>query len=325
MKILYIGEPSTHDLYLAGGVPSHWFYGAVEMEQDGHEVVWAKERSALLNDLRIIHTHRPDMVFIPNLNLHNHLLILFLAAVGLYRKPIYAYLHHEPLVKNGIKSRFYKLMFRGIRHLFFLSELTLTETIKPGIVAKEKCSVPGWGADMDFYSKIDTSDNGWFVSTGKENRDFDTLIEAFRLSEARLHIMTANRHNGANYENLGEKCKDIPNIKVTILDNSSSNYTQMVREMASARALVCPLLPEKLNYCVGLSTIADAEGLGKPLIITANPYHDNRLSGDGTYRVSTVNDWIDAINAIQSSSNSRPTPGTTMAKAYMHMKKVMAL
>ena len=265
------------------------------------------------------------MVFIPNLNLHNHFLILFLAAIGLFRKPIYAYLHHEPQIKSGFKSEFYKLMFRGIKHLFFLSELTLKETIEPEIVAKEKCSVPGWGADMDFYNKIDTSDKGWFVSTGKENRDFDTLIEAFRLSGARLHIMTANRHNGANYEYLNEKCKDIPNIKVTILDNSSSNYTLMVREMASARALVCPLLPEKLNYCVGLSTIVDAEGLGKPLIITANPYHDNRLSRDGAYQVSTTEEWINAINAIQSSPDTRLTTETTMAEAYMHMKKIMTL
>lgn len=43
--------------------------------------------------------------------------------------------------------------------------------------------------------------------------------------------------------------------------------------MADAKALVCPLRQDKLNYCVGLSTIVDAEGLRKPLIITQNPYH----------------------------------------------------
>ncbi|MDE5560767.1 MAG: hypothetical protein K2J00_03015, partial [Bacteroidaceae bacterium] len=80
-----------------------------------------------------------------------------------------------------------------------------------------------------------------------------------------------------------------------------------------------------LNYCVGLSTIVDAEGLGKPLIITANPYHDNRLSRDGAYQVSTTEEWINAINAIQSSPDTRLTTETTMAEAYMHMKKIMTL
>ena len=33
----------------------------------------------------------------------------------------------------------------------------------------------------------------------------------------------------------------------------------MINAMANAKALVCPLLQNKLNYCVGLSTIVDAE------------------------------------------------------------------
>ena len=51
---------------------------------------------------------------------------------------------------------------------------------------------------------------------------------------------------------------------------------KMINEMANAKALVCPLLQNKLNYCVGLSTIVDAEGLRKPLIITRNPYHSRK-------------------------------------------------
>ena len=60
----------------------------------------------------------------------------------------------------------------------------MEETIEGGFTCREKCSVPGWGAYMDFYSKVDTSDEGYFVSTGKENRDFDTLIQAFRKTGA---------------------------------------------------------------------------------------------------------------------------------------------
>lgn len=47
MKILYI-----YRLYKEGKNPSHWLYGAVEMEKDGHNVIGEKETSALLNDYK---------------------------------------------------------------------------------------------------------------------------------------------------------------------------------------------------------------------------------------------------------------------------------
>lgn len=322
MKILYIGEKGTHDQYVQGNVPSHWLYGAVEMEHDGHEVIWEQESTSLKHDLALIRSNRHDIIFIPNLNLHNHFLLLLLAAIGLYRKPIFAYLHREPAQKQGWKGKLYKLLLHGVKHLFFLSPLTMKQVIVNGMAKSECCSVPVWGPDMDFFEKVKVTDNGYFVSTGKENRDFDTLIEAFRITGAPLHIFTATSHNGADYTNLTAKCSDIPNIKVTLVDNSPTNYTQMLAEMASAHALVCPLRQDRLTYCVGLSTIADAEGLGKHLIITDNPYHLGR--NENFNRVRSVEDWI---GAILSTSNS-PEPSVSnhsMANAYINMKKIMEL
>lgn len=325
MKILYIGETKTHEQYQKGNVPSHWLYGAIEMERGGHDVIWAQEGTGLFDDMKIIRTHNHDMVFIPNLNLHNHLLLLLIAALGLYRKPIYAYLHHEPSTKKGLKSRLYKLLLGAVSHIYFLSELTLEETVKAGFISKDRCSVPGWGPDMDFYRKVDTDDNGWFVSTGKENRDFDTLIEAFRITGAPLHIITAKSHNGIHYHDLKQKCKNIRNIKVTILENTPANYPLMVREMGTARALVCPLLKDKLTYCVGLSTIVDSEGLRKPLIITKNPYHGRRPYDDSLYVVDSVSNWIDAIYAIQKSKVDTMHSFYSMESAYNKMKEIIKI
>lgn len=322
MKILYIGETSTHRQYVNGNVPSHWFYGACEMERDGHEVIWAQESSEKLNDLRLIQKHKPEIIFIPNLNIHNHLLLLMVAHI--IRIPVYAYLHHEPQVKKGLKAKLYKYLLGGLKHLFFLSEKTMSESVRADLVDEKRCSVPGWGPDMDFYSKVITTDNGWFVSTGKENRDFDTLIEAFRRTGAPLHIITAEQHHGADYNDLEDQCKDIPNIKVTIVENSSSNYPMMLREMASAHALVCPLRRDRLTYCVGLSTIADAEGLKKPLLITRNPYHNtDRISECGGFQVTTVEEWTDAIAQLSETPNV--SPSHSMAAAYSRMKPIMKL
>lgn len=324
MRILYIGEPQTHFMYLNGTVPSHWLYGACEMEQDGHEVVWEKERKKLLNDMRLIGKYRPDMTFIPNLNIHNHLLLLLFASLGIYRKPVFAYLHRGPARINCLRSFIYRFLLHGLSHIFFLSEKTMQEAIAGRLIKKEKCSVPGWGADMAFFSKVKTADNGTFVSTGKENRDFDTLIEAFRRTGAPLTIITAKEHNGSNYEDLAEKCRNIDNIKVIITENTGNVYPEMLRMMADAKALVCPLRRDRINYCVGLSTISDAEGLRKPLIITMNQYHNIERTNRFCV-VDSVEDWIKAIRRIIEMDNSLNSidPVYSMQSAYDRMKRVI--
>lgn len=319
-KILYIGTPIVYHNYRQGKNPSHWLYGAVEMEKDGHEVIWEQEDSGLWHDWLLVRRYRPDMVFIPNLNLHNHFLLLLFAAVGFYRKPIFAWLHHEPKEKKGLKAWVYRVLLAGCRHLFFLSEKTMQETMGHKLVDAGRCSVPGWGADAGFYSKVPVGDNGFFVSTGKENRDFDILIKAFRQTGAPLKIITSRSHAGACYEDLPEKCKDIPNIEVIITENSGDVYPDMLKAMAEAKALVCPLRRDKLNYCVGLSTIADAEGLHKPLIITRNPYHSEERLGQ-FHVVETVDEWCDAIRNIMSESRDvQRTYSCSMQNAYENMK-----
>ena len=52
MKVLYIGETKTHEQYQKGNVPSHWFYGAIEMEHGGHKVIWAQEGVGLFDDMK---------------------------------------------------------------------------------------------------------------------------------------------------------------------------------------------------------------------------------------------------------------------------------
>lgn len=322
MKILYIGTTNTYRFYKRGINPSHWLYGAVEMEKDGCEVVWEDESSSLWNDLILLQRHHPDAVFIPNLNLKHHFLLLLLSSIGMLRTPIYAFLHHEPKVKEGIKSRIYKFLLAAPKRLYFLSTATMMQSVRSGMVSKERCVVPGWGPDMDFYDMVDKEEGKWFVSTGKENRDFDTLIEAFRRTGAPLKIMTAKSHAGNDYADLKEKCKDIPNIEVVITENSGSVYPQMLEAMAHAKALVCPLRRDKLNYCVGLSTIADAIGLHKPLIITRNPYHDE-VYLKGMYGVDTVEDWVKAIDTINTPSAKLQTnyADISMGHCWQNMKE----
>lgn len=191
MKILYIGTPHTYQLYKEGKNPSHWLYGAVEMEKDGHQVIWEKETANLLNDIRLIRKCHPDLIFIPNLNIGHHFLLLFLRRIYFIKRPIVAYLHRTP--KSGKTGFIYSFLLKALNHCFFLSAKTMEETIQGGYLSRNKCSEPGWGPDTEFYDKIPKSNGDYFISTGKENRDFDLLIDVFKETEDeyryRLHTI----------------------------------------------------------------------------------------------------------------------------------------
>lgn len=90
----------------------------------------------------------------------------------------------------------------------------------------------------------------------------------------------------------------------------------MVKEMANSKALVCPLRKDRLNYCVGLSTIADAEGLNKPLIITRNPYHSNDRT-KSFYVENDKQEWLQVINNIESQNKKSKY---SIQKCYQEMK-----
>lgn len=321
MKILYIGTPQIYERWKEGKNPSHWLYGAVEMEQDGHTVLWKAEQRGGFHDVTLVLLNKPDVVFIPTFNFRAHLLLLFLSAIGIIRVPIYTFVHHTP---NGGKLNWLlRFCLNAAAHVFFLSEKTMGETVSAGFIDSKKASVPGWGPDMHFYGKVETHPGEYFVSTGKEMRDFDILIEAFRKTGVKLKIITCKSHAGNDFRDLHQKCKGVQNIEVVITENSGSVFPLMLREMANAKALVCPLMKDKLNYCVGLSTITDAEGLQKPLIITENPYHSKERTASFKV-VKYINDWARAIEAIERGVDS--SKGKYSMKAcYANMKKIMNL
>ena len=189
---------------------------------------------------------------------------------------------------------------------------------------KRKMFHTAMGSRFYFLYNIKTKDTGYFVSTGKEQRDFNILIEAFKKTGAPLKIITCKSHAGNNFENLPNRCNGITNIEVIITENSGEIYPQMVQAMANAQALVCPLRQDKLNYCVGLSTIVDAEGLRKPLIITHNPYHSEERM-HSFHVVKTLEEWIEAIHSIQISKKEIPITCYNMQKCYKAMKVIMKL
>ena len=115
-------------------------------------------------------------------------LIIFCRALGLFRKPI-AIWHHQAVVRNpnpikNIISRFY---YKGIDQMFFFSRTLINDSLQSGKVTADRLHLIHWGADIDFYDylrqHLPATGSGKqekaFITTGKEHRDFATLLKAF--------------------------------------------------------------------------------------------------------------------------------------------------
>lgn len=60
----------------------------------------------------------------------------------------------------------------------------MKETIERGYIQEKKCSVPGWGPDMDFYNKVPKKMANGLFQQGKKTV---TLIYLLKLLNAPVH------------------------------------------------------------------------------------------------------------------------------------------
>ncbi|WP_418983910.1 glycosyltransferase [Alistipes sp.] len=300
MKILVFDNEKIYRLYHQGAVPSHWLYGVAEFEQAGHTIV-NHERNGnaitrLLDDVRAVRKHKPDAIFFPFFNIRCHPLLLLLAALRIVRKPVYGVVHRTPP-----KSQVTRLLLRGITQAFFLSPRNRQQSVALGLLPDRKTQDASWGPDLAFYDRHirKREQKGYFIATGKENRDYDLLINVFASRTEPLLIHTCHAHAGNHYDYLEGAAADHANIRTIISENSGANFLTMLHEMADAKALLCPLQMAKIRYCVGLSTIADAMALGLPVVLTENPYHPIDVNREGIgFAVKTSEEWSRAIDKL---------------------------
>ena len=79
-------------------------------------------------------------------------LLIFLRALGLFRKPI-AVWHHQavPQSKGWLKNLLSRLFYKGIDCMFFFSKALIDDSLKTGKVKEKDMYLIHWGADLDFY------------------------------------------------------------------------------------------------------------------------------------------------------------------------------
>lgn len=229
-------------------------------------------------------------------------IIIFLHAMGLYRKPIVIW-HHTALrcSKNKVREFLSRFFYKGIDHMFFFSQKHIEDSIQLDKVPSEKLELVHWGPDLKFYDHIlaavsDGHRTG-FISTGKENRDVDTLMKAFLETDASLEIYISKTCGSVNYEEkLGQ---------YSLCDRIKIHYTNgvipyiLAQIVATKQFVVIPCL--EYSYTVGLTTLVEALALGMPVICTKNPYYEMDIDEEQigiTVAYGDVQGWRNAINFL---------------------------
>lgn len=296
-------------LHARGEYPSHFLYGAVELaRQPGVEVIFdaglavgqGRRRSRLWrNTWRILSQQRHfDVLYGTSFN--GLELVILLRALGLMRRPI-ALWHHQPIVTSRSQWRelVARFFYRGIDRMFFFSQPLIEQSLLSGKARVGRMQVADWGPESAFYDRVAPSAEGRpvFISTGKEERDMPTLIEAAGRAGASLDIHLRKQTGKVDYEReLG--ALSIPAC-VRVHWTEGLLYGALARTVARARCVVICCRPT--NYTVGLTTLVEAMGLGLPVIATRNRAFPFDIDTEGmgiTVEYGDVAGWERALRWV---------------------------
>lgn len=165
----------------------------------------------------------------------------------------------------------------GIDRMLFFSPKSLEESVQMGFPIG-KCKLIHWGEDIDYVKPYleKISDGGFWLSSGKEKRDFYTLDKA------------------------AERVNEFSNMEVM---RDGHSYLETLEKTLKCRGIVVIPNSQGLKYCTGLTCIMEAFALGKPIISVRNPYYpfDLEKVGAGLYvNIESPNEIADAIQTIES-------------------------
>ena len=312
MKVYFYNTRLTTESYLEwqkGLFPGHILYGQPELEKYGMEFVMHPYRyfpsrlRLMLYVLWAVLLRRRKFEAIYATSFRGLEIVIFLNALGLLRCPIYVW-HHTAVTKakSALRETFSRLFYRGIDGMFFFCQQHIDKSLESVKAPKEKLHLIHWGPDLPFYDRIKVPSSPLpsppvFISTGKENRDMKTLIEAFLDTPYRLDIYIAEECGGINYRRIIEALPKYDKIQVHFTEGVIPY--RLAKIVAECSCVVIPCFD--FPYTVGLTTLVEALALGLPLITSRNPYFPIDIDQEGigmTVPYGDVRGWIDAIEYI---------------------------
>lgn len=288
--------------------PGHLLYGLPLLEKYGIQSIMHKYKP-ISNRLKLILHTTKEILFCKEQydtlyasSFRGIELIIFLRAIGLYKKPIVIW-HHTAVTTaiNPIREFLARLFYKGIDFMFFFSKKLINDSLKSKKAPSSKLKLIHWGPDLAFYDKIIEDSLNFpkkgFISTGKENRDLKTLLHAFSQTNHQLDIYIAESNNNINYRKIVEEFTLSPSIHVYYKDGVIPY--ELAKIVASKSFIVIPCL--EFSYTVGLTTLVEALALGIPVICSRNPNFEIDIDKEKigiTVDYGDVEGWKNAINYL---------------------------
>lgn len=297
-----------YQLWKKGEYPGHLLYGLTHLCKYGLDAIYDdipfnpfKSRIRLMFymlKMLVFSGKKYDIVYA--VTFRGLELVIFLRALGLFKKPI-AVWHHTAIVipDNKVKRIFSAFFYRGIDKMFFFSDELMNRSLLTRKVERENANVVHWGADLDYYAAFhkQARDRIRFVSTGAEHRDFITLLNAFNDSKISASCYFYIKKSQENYIQMNfNESKLSSNIHLSFGDWSQNECTHFVEE-ADVVVICCLNYP----YTIGLTTLVEAWALGKAVIVTDNPTFPIDVEKEGVgikVPYGDVNSWIKAIDYL---------------------------
>lgn len=296
--------------------PQHFYFGATSLKKHHIDVSFLGD-SSLAN--RIYRGIKIAFLLIFSMQSYDLLygstangleVIVLLKSLGLYKKPIVVWQHRAlKHTRNKWLKKILRFYYKGFDQMFMFCPQHVKESVLAGVMPESKLKVVKWGPDLNYYDHIiedeplddDPGHEHYFCSTGRENRDFPTLIEAFEsLPDDVLKIYTTKQHGGIDNEKILLNRGNLnSNIHISIIGVSSSNNTFLAKEVLNCFCTI--ICCYKHNYTVGLTSLFEAMALGKPVIMSDNPYFPFDVEKENIgikVEYGSANAWAKAIKYL---------------------------
>lgn len=227
-------------------------------------------------------------------------LLGYLRALGLTRTPLVVVAHHPPVGGRLARLRrgWFRAETRGVARFPALST-PVAQAVRTA--AAEKCRTPGgdfapvlpWGPDLAYYDRYrqDTPGAGT-MSAGRTGRDWLTLGRAATLAGGAARIFCLRGDLRPEFAAFG------PNVRVDAVDRENDRpYPRLLATLAQARVLAVPLAVGPALS--GLTSLTDALGLGRPVLLTRNPWLGIDVEREGIGRWVEPGDVAGWVRALQ--------------------------
>jgi glycosyltransferase involved in cell wall biosynthesis len=245
-----------------------------------------------------------DLIYSP-CQTQTHLLS-YLRAVGLVRVPIVCLAHH-PLVGgrlSQLRTLAWKLSIKGTDAFPSLSRKVMEE-INELAANPTKSQVLSWGPDLTYYPSAPGPGDG-VVSAGRTARDFEVLGLAASRTKSKTLIICPQSLVPPSAARFGS------HVRIDVQPQSESmNYLQLCRLFGEARVMAIPLLEG--TALAGLTSLLDALGMGKPVIMTRHPLIDIDIEAEGVGRwvdYGDIEGWTKSIEWFEDNKTEAAEMGT---------------